>query len=188
MQDNNDTNIDLRFWTLCGMVMLTAMARLAPHPANVTPIAAMALFGGAYFGRRWLAFVVPLAAMYVSDVVLGHTVYAFGFYHSGLPAVYGAFAATTAIGVWLLRRERKAVTVALACVGSTLLFFVVTNLAVWLAGKLYPLTLDGLAMCYTAALPYLRNALLGDLAFTAMLFGGFEWATRRVPALREVTP
>ena len=51
---------------LCAIAAAAAL-RLLPHPPNFTPIGAMALFSGAYLGRRGLAFVAPLAALFVSD-------------------------------------------------------------------------------------------------------------------------
>jgi len=44
-------------------IVAAAALRLVPHPPNFTPIGAMALFSGAYVGRRALAFAAPLAAL-----------------------------------------------------------------------------------------------------------------------------
>lgn len=164
-----------RFGVLCTFVFLAALARLVPHPPNVAPIAAMALFGGAYFERKMWAFVLPLAALLVSDALLG--------FHSLMPIIYGAFVAIVGIG-FFLRRRRRPLQIAGACVAGSVLFFVVTNLGVWMLGSLYPKTLAGLVACYVAAIPFLHYTLLGDAFFTAVLFGGFMLAQRRFPALR----
>ena len=68
---------------------------------------------------------------------------------------------------------------------GSLVFFVVTNLGVWLVGDLYPRTLDGLVTCYIAAIPFFRNTLAGDACYTVALFGGFALAQRYVPSLDE---
>ena len=157
-------------------ILLAAVSRLIPHPPNVTPIAAMALFGGAYFSHRAAAFLVPLAAMVLSDLFLG--------FHPTTPFVYGSFALIVLIGYGL--RGRKTVfTVAMAALASSVLFFLVTNFGVWATGTLYPRTWTGLATAYLAALPFFRNTVLGDLVYVAVLFAGFALLERSLPALRE---
>ena len=156
-----------------------AALRLVPHPPNFTPIGAMALFGGAYFGRRWLAFAAPLGALLLSDVILG--------FHSGMPFVYGSVALVVLIG-WAVAKRMTALTIAGAAVASSVLFFAVTNFGTWLTSGMYPQTLSGLAACYAAAIPFFQNTLAGDLIFSALLFGGFALLERRVPMLRAPEP
>ena len=165
-----------RLFVLTGMIFAAAAARLLPHPPNFTPVAALALFGGAHFSNRGLALGVPLAALWLSDFVLG--------FYPGMAAVYGSFAAIVGIGLAL--RSRPGVgPVALATMAGSILFFLVTNFAVWAAGTLYPLTPGGLDACYVAAIPFFRNTIAGDLGFTALLFGGFALAQKRWPVLAE---
>lgn len=165
-----------RLLALATVILLAAASRLLPHPPNFAPIAAMALFGGAYLRERWQALAVPLGAMAVSDVILGG--------HALLPLVYGCFALTVGIGMFL--RSRKTVAyIAGAALSSSLLFFIVTNFGVWAVGSLYPKTLAGLGAAYVAALPFFRNTIAGDLFYTAILFGGFGILERLIPDLRE---
>lgn len=142
-------------------ILLAAAARLLPHPPNVTPLTAMALLGGAYLSRGQ-ALLLPLAALFASDLVLG--------LHATVPFVYGSFVLVALLGT-LLRADRRPGRLAVAALASSALFFVVTNLGTWLVAGLYTRDLQGLAACYAAALPFLRNSLLGDLAYTALLFG-----------------
>ncbi len=156
-------------------ILVAAALRLLPHPPNFTPIAAMALFGGAYLGRRWLAFAAPLGALLLSDLVLG--------FYAELVFVYLSTAAIVAIG-WALAKRRTVLAVGLAALAGSVLFFAVTNFGVWLVMDYYPKTLAGLASCYVAAIPFFQNTLAGDLVFSALLFGGFALAERRVAFLR----
>lgn len=160
------------------MVLAAAALRVLPHPPNVTPIAAMAVFAGARFDRRRWAFAVPLAAMLVSDAAL-EVLFGWGF-HSQMAAVYLSFALITCIGFWL-RRRRGIVPVATAVIASSTLFFATTNFAVWATGGSYPPTAAGLAACYIAAIPFYGLALAGDLVYAAILFGAFAFAQRRFP-------
>jgi hypothetical protein len=181
-----------RIAVLVGMVLLAALARLVPHPPNFTPVGAVALFGAAHFKNKWAAFLVPLLALLLSDVALevttslglygGWMAHTRGF-HRGMWVVYGAMALVAALGL-LLRRKKTVLTVAGAVLAGSVLFFVVTNFAVWALGSMYPKTAEGLLACYTAAIPFFHWTLLGDACFATALFGGFALAERRFPVLR----
>jgi hypothetical protein len=157
-------------------IFAAAAMRLLPHPPNFSPIAAMALFSGAHLPKRWLAFAPPFAALALSDALLG------GFY-PGMNFVYLSFGLTVLIG-WAVARRKTPLTIAGAALASSVLFFVLTNFGMWLFSGFYPLTWDGLAACYVAAIPFFQNTVAGDLFFTALLFGGFALAERKLPVLR----
>lgn len=163
------------------LVFLAALSRLIPHWPNVTAVGALALFSGARLRKGW-ALTVPLAAMALSDLLLD-----FG---SGRPAltpiriaVYGSFLASVLLGRLLRSRAGIARLVGVTLSASTL-FFLVTNFAGWLGGYpvLYPHTASGLLMSYTAALPFFRNEVLGDLTWVAILFGLEALARRQALA------
>lgn len=164
-----------RLAAILSAILIAAAFRLVPHPPNFSPIGAMALFGGAYFGRRALAFVAPLGALLLSDAIIG--------FHAGMPFVYGSVVLIALIG-WAVARRITLVSVAAAAVVSSVLFFAVTNFGVWLTSGMYAPTLSGLAACYVSAIPFFQNTLAGDLVFSALLFGGFALLERRVPMLR----
>ena len=172
-------HLTLRFGALCAFVLAAALMRWLPHPPNVAPMGAMALFGGALFARRGVAVAVVFAAMLLSDLLLGF---------QPAPIVYVAFAGVVGVG-FLLRGNRTPWRIAGASVIGSTLFFVVTNLAVWAGGvffpqSMYPQTFEGLIACFVAAIPFYHNTLLGDALFTAVLFGGFALAEQRFPTLR----
>lgn len=177
--------IQTRFYVLVGMILAAAASRLIPHPPNFAPIGAMALFGGAYFADRRLAFVVPLAAMFLSDLAIGLLSgdLSLGL-HRLIPVVYGSFALIVCLGFWL-RKRRTVVPIAGAALAGSLLFFILTNFGVWAFGSWYPKTWEGLVACYVAAIPFFHNTLLGDAVYNTALFGGFALAAYRFPVLRE---
>lgn len=160
------------------MILTATIARLIPHPPNFTPIAAIALFGGASFASKRAAFLVPIAALLLSDLVLG--------FYAITPVVYGSFALITCLGLWL-RRSQNLQRLTVAAIAGAVLFFVLTNLGVWLFDTLYAKTLAGLAECYIAAIPFFWNTLLSDLFYSALLFGGLAFAEKRWPALARTT-
>ena len=106
------------------LIFIAALSRLLPHPPNVAPIAAMALAGGVYFERRF-ALLIPLAALFVSDCIIG--------FHATIPFVYGSFLATGLIGIWL-HSHKKPALIAGGTLLSSIIFFIVTNFGVWLTG------------------------------------------------------
>ncbi len=165
-----------RLITVSGMILAAAAARLLPHPPNFTPIAAIALFGGAQFSNRGMAFVVPFAAMFMADMLIG--------FHALMPFVYGSFALAVCLGIWL-RQNRTVARTLLAALTGSMLFFVITNFAVWAKLGSYPATGAGLMACYVAAIPYFQNTVLGDLFYTAVLFGGLSFAQVRFAGMRE---
>ena len=164
-----------RYLALTALVVAAAAMRLVPHPPNFSPIAAIALFGGACFGDRRAAFAVPLIAMFLSDCLLGLTEYGTAAF-SMMPYVYGSFLLTTCLGLWV-RKKPWVLRAAAATLISAVLFFVITNFGVWLNGQLYPKTWDGLVACYVAAIPYFGNTIVSDLLFSAIFFGAFALLT-----------
>jgi uncharacterized protein DUF6580 len=165
-----------RLTTLVMMIAAATATRLIPHPPNLTSVTALALFGGAYFSNRTLAFVVPLMALLVSDFILG--------FYQHMEVQYLSFVLIVCIG-FQLQRRRTTPRIAGAALVSALVFFIVTNFGVWVFDSLYPKTLAGLTACYVAAIPFFRNTLTGDLLYTAILFGGFRLLESRFAALRE---
>jgi hypothetical protein len=169
-----------RLLALLSAILIAATLRLVPHPPNFTPIGAMALFGGAYLGRRWLAFAAPLAAMLLSDALIG--------FHSGMPFVYASVALIVLIGGIGLARK-SVLRIGAAALASSVLFFLVSNFGTWAVSGMYPMTLAGLGACYVAAIPFFQNTVAGDLFYSGLLFGGFALLERALPAVRaEGTP
>ncbi|HEY8593493.1 MAG TPA: DUF6580 family putative transport protein [Sphingomicrobium sp.] len=173
------TSNHTRLLVLLAAIGAAAALRLVPHPPNFTPIGAMALFSGAYLGRRALAFLAPLGALLLSDLVLG--------FYAGMTVVYLATALAVLVG-WSLANRQSALRIGGAALASSVLFFVITNFAMWLNSGFYPRTAAGLAECYVAAIPFFQNSLAGDLFYSALLFGGFALLQRMVPQLRAGEP
>ncbi|MCB4757328.1 MAG: hypothetical protein LHV69_09940 [Elusimicrobia bacterium] len=163
-----------RFFTVLTMIFIAALSRLLPHPWNVSPVAGMALFSGAHFSRKGLAFVVPLAAMLVSDALIG--------FYPEIWVVYGSLCLIVLMGTFL-RSHKGVAPVGVAALAGSVLFFILTNFVMWIYH--YPHTGAGLTACYVAALPFFQNTLLGDLFYTGVLFGVMAVAERKSPALRE---
>jgi hypothetical protein len=176
-----------RTFALTAVVAVAVLIRLLPHPWNFAPVTAAAVFAGVTFRSGRAAVLVPLAALLASDLIreaLFRAGYAqqWGLY-TGLWAIYAAVAVVI-LAARLARGTRSPATLAGVTLGGSCLYFLLSNLAVWAVWDLYPKNLDGLAACFTAAVPFFRTALLGDCFYAVVLFGGWALAEARVPALR----
>ena len=176
-----------RFLILTALVLLAALVRLIDGAQNFAPIGAMALFGGACFASRKTAFLVPLSAMLLSDVLLNLT------RHSNLssvawnltPFTYLAFVLVVSLGMLLRNRTRSVFAIAGGSLAGSLIFFFVSNFGWWMTSGFHALNFAGLTECYVKALPFFRNTIASDLAFNAALFGCFALAESRVLAARS---
>jgi hypothetical protein len=154
------------------MVLGAGIFRLAAHEFqwwNIAPVAAMALLGGMYCGRRY-ALWVPLAVLVVTDLALNAQMHYPLLYWPRL-IDYAAFLLIGALGMW--SRTRRPFVKFRCAVVTPFLFYLVSNFGVWLFGlnlasQPYPKTLAGLADCYVAALPFLRGTIVGDWTFMAV--------------------
>ncbi|HPS83654.1 MAG TPA: hypothetical protein PLA88_05025 [Bacteroidales bacterium] len=174
MKDN--TTISRLFLVIAIMVVF-AFLRIFINMPNISPVAAIALFGGTLINRKGLAILFPLAILCASDAVLG-------FYSPFLMAfVYGSFALIAVLGFWL-RNHMKIHNVVLGSLVSSILFFVVSNFGVWAEGLWYPMNVTGLTECFAMAIPFFRYELVGTLGFTMVFFGIYQFATTRISAFK----
>ncbi|MBU3918699.1 hypothetical protein KKC63_02210 [Patescibacteria group bacterium] len=147
-------------------ILIGISLRVLPHPPNFAPIAAIALFGGVYFSKK-ISLTIPILAMMVSDIFLG-------FYQPILMAfVYGSFILCVILGFWL-KKHKKWQTVLGSSLLAGLIFFLLTNLAVWAFTPWYAKSISGLVQCYLMALPFFRMTLLGNLFYVTIFFGAYE--------------
>lgn len=182
---------NFKLGVISAIILVAALSRLLfVLVPNFSPIGAIALFGAAYFSKKYLAFLIPLAAMWISDLLINNMLYPrmFPEYYDGTFAwgvswwVYGSFALVVALGFVLLKQV-KFQNVLVASISTAIIFFLITNFGVWSSGLTYPKTASGLIACYGAAIPFFWNTLLSNLLFGAVLFGGYELLKNRYPRL-----
>jgi len=139
-------------WIL-GFACLLGLSRIIPHPPNFTPILAVAIFVPLIMKNKLVAIPVTLGAMLIGDLYWG--------FHSMMFWTYGAVILATQL------RYRNVFGNAVL---ASIIFFIVTNFAVWAMYDMYPKTLDGLILCYTMAIPFFQNTLLGTLFYTSVFW------------------
>ncbi|MBK6967216.1 MAG: hypothetical protein IPH20_25805 [Bacteroidales bacterium] len=180
----NTNRISLRFAVITAIVASLALSRLLPHPFNFSPIAAMALFGGARYSSRYTAYLLPLAAVWISDLFLNYAFYGrFVPLYDGALFTYAAFAMIVWLGSVALKKF-SAKNLLLTGLSASVIFFIVSNFGVWAFSGMYPFSSAGILACYAAAIPFFRNTLAGDLIYTFAVFYAFEYAQNRISLLK----
>ena len=148
------------------LIFLGIVCRLFPHAWNFTPIMAIALFAGVYLGKRY-AVILPIVIMLISDIFIG-------FYAINLMiVVYSCFILVGLMGL-IIKKYKSAETILAGSLLGAVLFFLTTNWAVWQFSSWYTRDLAGLIQCYTLALPFFKNTLLGNIFYTGILSGSYE--------------
>ncbi|MET0636065.1 MAG: DUF6580 family putative transport protein [Chitinophagaceae bacterium] len=184
--------IYLRFTVLTAMILIAAFSRLVPHMPNFSPLGAIGLFGAAHFQKKWQAFLIPIAATWLSDLYINNVVYAqyyprFTWFYSGFYWTYGTYLLIVLAGILILKKisVQRVLTASLT---STALFFLITNFICWPGNNTDSQDFSGLMNCYVAGIPFLNGTFLGDLFYSGVLFGSFALAQRSFPILRPETP
>ena len=141
--------------------VILALGRIIPHPPNFTPILATAIYTPYMVNDKWIAVLIPLSAMFIADIIIG--------FHPYMLWVYGAIGLSTLISSWSMRFNKKYIQLGVMAILSSILFFIITNFAVWAIWDYYPKTIDGLIICYIKAIPFFQNTLLGTIIYTAII-------------------
>ena len=166
---------------IVALIVIGILGRMIPHPPNFTPIIAIALLASYVFKNKWIVILTPLMAMWISDLVLnnyrytGHHDGGFLVFSSSSLWVYGPIICIALLGTVLIKKV-KISNIALSSISGSLIFFLVSNFGVWISGTMFPKSLFGFIACYTAALPYFGNALVGDLVYCTILFTSYSLA------------
>ncbi len=185
--ENRSSLIEPRFLVLTGLILMAALVRTIDHGMpNFAPIGAIALFAGACFGSRLLAFVVPCVALLVSDLILNTSRYvdlaptAWAL----VPFTAGAFALTVLLGFGFRGRNRTVPGVFVGSLAASCVFFVVSNFGWWL--MFVEPKIGTIGTTYLAAIPFFHQTMLSDLFFNTVLFGSLALAESRFKVLRPV--
>jgi hypothetical protein len=140
---------------------ILALGRIIPHPPNFTPILATAIYAPYLIKDKWVAMSLPLLAMFIADLWIG--------FHPYMLWVYGAIGLSTLISNLSMRFDKEYMQLGIMAILSSILFFIITNFAVWTMWDYYPKTIEGLIMCYTMAIPFFHNTLLSTIVYTSLI-------------------
>lgn len=159
--------VDIKFIIGIALILLSVLSRFLSLPANFSPIMSVALFSGVIFANRKIALIIPIAAMFISDIVLGM--------HSTMLAVYLSFGLVVGLGINM--KKLSVIGVLGNSILGAIIFFIITNFAVWCAGW-YGYSIEGLKTCYLMAIPFFRNTLMSSILYSGLLFGSLYLAEK----------
>jgi hypothetical protein len=165
------------------IILLAALSRLIPFQYNFSPVAAIALFGGAYLSRRMAVFI-PILSLLIGDVIMALTkgeAYSSYFSSGQFVPIYLCIIAMALIGGGYLKKHPSAVPVLATAAVSSLFFFLITNLTYWYQAALYPMNFQGLMTSYAAGLEFYKWTFAGHVVYTSILFGGYHLLTLTRP-------
>ena len=169
--------INLTYIGVIALILFASFTRIIPHMPNFTPIGAMALFGGAYLSNKYYAFIIPILSLWLSDIIINNFILnyydQFTWFYPGFIWQYASFGIIILMGYFLLKKITLK-KVLMTSIGSSLIFFVITNFGVWASDSMYPLNVNGLISCFVLAIPFYKGTLLGFLFYSSFLFGVFE--------------
>ena len=143
------------------LILSLAFIRLLPHAPNFTPIIAISIYAGIKFNNKYLALLIPILSMVISDLFIG--------FHSSMLAVYLCIVMNVFTGIFFIKKFTLLNYMYLSFLGACN-FYIITNFSVWILSNMYPLTIEGLIMCYLLALPFFQNTLISSLFFGCLIF------------------
>ena len=184
----NASKINLRFFVLVLLILVAAFSRLVPHIFNFSPLNAICLFGAAKFSKKWQAFLIPIAACWLSDLFIinvsyGHLYGNFTWFYNGFYWQYASYALITFAGLFIFKKTTVS-RVLSGVLTSTVIFFLVTNFGCFPGNPAYPQNIGGLMSCYAAGLPFVQGTFFGTLFYSAILFGTFALLQQRFTVLK----
>ena len=173
--DNQNYKLKSSFSYLVILAVLIALGvagRLLPHPPNFTPMAAIALFAGFIFVKRYMAIFAVVATMLLCDYFAFGSLSANWFGSKSMFVVYLALLFPIVFKNFL-QKKLGILRVAGAALTSSTIFFIATNFAVWAFSPMYAKTFEGFVLCYTMAIPFFQNTIAGDMVWSGIIFGTY---------------
>lgn len=165
-------------WSFVLLVVIASLYRIMPgRPLGFAPQIAMAIFAGSIVKDKKWSFLLPLASMFLSDllyeVLYQYNVVELKGFYSGQLINYILFTGLTVFGFFV--KSKKPFSILVASLAAPTAYFLLSNFMVWIGGGglFRPKTFDGLIMCYNDALPFYKGSLMATLVFSAILFGSY---------------
>ena len=170
--------INLSFIYVVGIIFVIILSRLFSNVFeiwNFTPLAAIALFGAAHFRNKYFMFLIPILAVYLSDLFINYFIYnkSFIWFYDGFLWQYSVYLLIIISGIFLFKNKININKVILGSLASSLIFYIISNFGVWFSSSMYAKDVSGFISCYVAAIPFYKWTMLGDMFYSVILFGGF---------------
>ncbi|EKD77269.1 MAG: hypothetical protein ACD_42C00407G0003 [uncultured bacterium] len=147
-------------------VAIGVFGRLIIHVPDATPLTSLCLLAPIVFSKRF-SFLIILITLFLSDFIL-HFLFHYAVFGSWTLFTYSGWLMVAVIG-FLFSKKSTILNAILYSAFSAVIFWVWTDFGTWITTALYAHTAQGLLNCYIAALPFLRNSMLGAMAWSVVL-------------------
>jgi hypothetical protein len=176
-------------------IFLVALSKIIPHQENYSAITALVIFGGFMFGKKKDFFVITLLAIFVVDVIFNNYIHpeyfpkrtGFVLFEDYMIWVYLSYVLIIVLSSKFLKKFNY-LKLLFTTLGSSIIFFLITNFAWLYSTQLYSRDFNGLLLSYTAALPFFRTSLISDLLFGFLIFGVYDLIIKRYFLSSSVFP
>jgi len=160
------------------VIFVTAFARIIPHIENFTPVIALCMFSGLSLTGNKIKYIIPLLAVFISDLFLNIFVYNLNhgiFLYEGVIWQYISYILIILISSKFRKINIKyTAKIILLMILMCSLFFIISNFGVWVSSNMYAHYIEGLFACYISAIPFFQGTFLGTIYFSIFLFFGFN--------------
>lgn len=161
------------------LCFLLIISRLIPHPPNFTATLACLVLGGVLLNLR-IVFPLLMASFWISDLAINNILYAkenFIWFSSGFSYLMGIYFLIYFLNRYLNIQANQSGSITLSIIASSTIFFILSNLVVWMNSSTYSSDWSGLMTCYLMAIPFYGNEVLGSLFYSILIWGAF-WLSK----------
>ena len=189
MFEKNVNLIDFQtiFVTLivCGVSFL----RVIPHVYNFSPVIALAIFGAVHYKNIKLAYIIPLIALFFSDIIINNFIYNMSsnvvIFYEGFYWQYISYALIIFLSSKYNHKKINIKKISFLVISTSAIFFVITNFGFWLTSGLYNHSIAGLFICYVNAIPFFEGTLLGTIFYTPIFISLYYFLQRKIIYLQS---
>tara|TARA_B100001778_G_scaffold60069_1_gene46719 strand:- start:224 stop:739 length:516 start_codon:yes stop_codon:yes gene_type:complete len=143
------------------MMTLLVISRMISDIPNFTATIALIMFTSYLIRDKFLSVLVILVSQIISDLYIG--------IYSSMFFVYGAYVFIALLSP-IIMNKLSFKSVLISSLVTPTIFYIVSNFGVWITGSTYPLSLDGLIMCYVAGIPFFDETLLSTVVFSVTIY------------------
>ena len=144
-----------KFKIFVGIFIALAMSRFIPHPPNFTSLIALSFYVPIFLGKRFIPAL--LICFIITDIFIG--------FHTTIVFTWGS---VIFIGLISYLFQKNIYTRIIGALSGSLAFYIISNFGVWSLGS-YGYSLDGLLVCYIAAIPFYSNTLISTILYSALI-------------------
>jgi hypothetical protein len=152
--------------TFLFIFFVLAFSRFIPHPPNFTSLIALSFYVPAFFGFKFIYFV--LISFIITDLIIG--------FHETLLFTWSSVLLIGAISKYFYNSVS---TRFMGAFISAFIFFIITNFGVWVTG-MYDYNLEGLITSYVMAIPFFGYSVISTLILSVFIETIYKFSISKI--------